>query len=169
MNAENRWSVPDQRWMSEALELARLAAEAGEVPVGAVLVQDDQVLARGWNRPIGSSDPTSHAEIHALREGARRLGNYRLPGTTLYVTLEPCVMCVGALVHARVERLVYAAPEPKTGAVESRFNLLDAGLHNHQVQVTGGVMAAESAELLRVFFRARRGATAQQTDVVGQS
>ncbi len=167
MNAENCWYAPDQRWMREALDLARRAAEAGEVPVGAVLVRDDQVLARGWNRPIVSSDPTSHAEIQALREGARQLGNYRLPGTTLYVTLEPCVMCVGALVHARVERLVYAAPEPKTGAVESRFNLLEAGMHNHQVQVTGGVMAAESAALLRAFFRARRRVASPGTSAVG--
>ena len=142
--------------MAEALTLARTAEEAGEVPVGAVLVHDGQLIGRGWNRPIVSSDPTSHAEIHALRDAAGRLGNYRLPGTTLYVTLEPCVMCVGAMIHARVQRLVYAASEPKTGAVESRFLLLEPGLHNHRIEVQGGVLAEESATMLRAFFKARR-------------
>lgn len=146
----------DQHWMTEALRLARQAAEAGEVPVGAVLVRGGEVIGLGWNRPILASDPTSHAEIHALREAATRLDNYRLPGTTLYVTLEPCVMCVGAMVHARVQRLVYAAAEPKTGAVESRFRLLEQGMHNHDIQVQGGVLADQSAELLQSFFRARR-------------
>ncbi len=146
----------DARWMAEALTLARTAEEAGEVPVGAVLVHDGQLIGRGWNRPIVSSDPTSHAEIHALRDAAGRLGNYRLPGTTLYVTLEPCVMCVGAMIHARVQRLVYAASEPKTGAVESRFRLLEPGLHNHRIEVQGGVLAEESATMLRAFFKARR-------------
>ena len=148
--------VVDDRWMARALELAGRAEAEGEVPVGAVLVRDGEELAAGWNHPIGGHDATLHAEIHALREGCGRLANYRLPGTTLYVTLEPCVMCVGAMVHARIERLVYAAREPKTGAVESRFQLLATGLHNHTIHVTGGVRADESAAMLQAFFRARR-------------
>ncbi len=146
----------DRLWMHEALLEARRAEQAGEVPVGAVLVRDGEELARGWNHPIGAADPTVHAEIHALRAAAARAGNYRLTGTTLYVTLEPCVMCVGALVHARVARLVYAASEPRTGAVASCFRLLEPGLHNHDVSWQGGVLAEESAELLRGFFRSRR-------------
>ena len=149
-------SAEDQRWMDRALTLARQGEAAGEVPVGAVLVKDGQELAAGWNQPLGAHDPTLHAEIHVIRKAARRLGNYRLPGTTLYVTLEPCVMCVGALIHARIARLVYAAPEPKTGAVTSRFQLLEPGLHNHTIEVLGGVRADESAELLKRFFMARR-------------
>ncbi|QIT55138.1 tRNA adenosine(34) deaminase TadA [Aquisalimonas sp. 2447] len=146
----------DRHWMEQALLEARRAEAAGEVPVGAVLVRDGGVLARGWNHPIGAADPTVHAEIHALRAASSRAGNYRLTGTTLYVTLEPCVMCVGALVHARVARLVFAASEPRTGAVESCFRLLEPGLHNHDVIWQGGVLAEESAELLRGFFRSRR-------------
>ncbi len=156
-------SAIDRHWMGEALLLARQAAEAGEVPVGAVLVHGGRLIGSGWNRPIVTSDPTSHAEIHALRDAASRLGNYRLVDTTLYVTLEPCVMCVGAMVHARVARLVYAAPEPKTGAVQSRFRLLEPGLHNHRVEVQEGVLAEESAELLRSFFRARRASARADT------
>ncbi|MFV8834271.1 tRNA adenosine(34) deaminase TadA [Aquisalimonas sp.] len=147
----------DIRWMQDALALARRAAAAGEVPVGAVLVRDGVCLARGWNHPIAASDPTVHAEIHALRAAAEAEQNYRLSGTTLYVTLEPCVMCVGAMVHARVGRLVYGATEPRTGAVESCFELLQPGLHNHNVACLGGVLAEESATLLRDFFRSRRG------------
>lgn len=143
--------------MHRALSLARHAESHGEVPVGAVLVRDGVEIAAGWNHPVESRDPTCHAEIHALRNAARHLDNYRLPGTTLYVTLEPCVMCVGALVHSRVARLVYGAAEPRTGAVQSRFHLLEDGLHNHRIATTGGVLAEESAALLQTFFRSRRG------------
>ena len=143
--------------MDRALELARHAGAVGEVPVGALLVRDGHCVATGWNHPIAAADPTCHAEIHAMRTAAAEGGNYRLAGATLYVTLEPCVMCAGAIVHARIQRLVYAAPEPRTGAVVSRFQLLEPGLHNHDVTVRGGVRAAQSAELLRHFFRTRRG------------
>lgn len=146
----------DLHWMGRALELAEYARHHGEVPVGAVLVMDGEELASGWNHPIGGADPTAHAEIHALRAAATQMNNYRLPGSTLYVTLEPCVMCVGAMVHARVDRLVYGADEPRTGAVASRFRLLEPGLHNHVVAVTGGVLAERSGEMLRMFFRERR-------------
>jgi tRNA(adenine34) deaminase len=145
--------------MRHALELARRAAAQGEVPIGAVLVntaaRSDEVLGEGFNRPIGAQDPTAHAEVQALREAGARLGNYRLPGTTLYVTLEPCMMCAGALVHARVQRLVYGAREPKAGAVDSHA-LLDQAWLNHDVDVTSGVLAQECADLLRAFFAARR-------------
>ncbi|MCK8515571.1 tRNA adenosine(34) deaminase TadA [Methylonatrum kenyense] len=156
---ENDRRDQDVRWMQQALELARQAAAEDEVPVGAVLVRGGELLASGYNHPIAASDPSAHAEMACLRDAARRTGNYRLTGTTLYVTLEPCVMCVGALVHARVQRLVYAAPEPRTGAVESRFQLLADGLHNHLVEVESGLLADESARLLREFFRARRQAS----------
>lgn len=149
-------AADDVHWMQEALGLARSAAAAGEVPVGAVLVRDGECLGRGWNHPVAASDPTVHAEIHAMRIAAAAAGNYRLPGATLYVTLEPCVMCVGAMVHARVGRLVYGAMEPRTGAVDSCFQLLAPGLHNHTVTCRGGVLAEESAALLQRFFRSRR-------------
>ena len=146
----------DVRWMERALALAREAAAAGEVPVGAVLVRDGALVAEGRNRPIADHDPTAHAEIVALRAAGRRLANYRLPGTTLYVTLEPCTMCVGAMVHARVQRLVFGAPDPRTGAAGSVIDLARAPFHNHRLAVTGGVLAEASAELLRDFFRRRR-------------
>lgn len=146
----------DQHWMRRALDLAAAGAAAGEVPVGCVIVHAGEVIGAGWNRPIGAHDPTAHAEIVALRAAAQRLTNYRLIDTTLYVTLEPCVMCIGAMVHARVGRLVYGAPDPKTGAVESAFRLLEGDLHNHRVAVTGGVLADQCGVLLRDFFRARR-------------
>lgn len=147
----------DEYWMSQALELARRAASEGEVPVGAVLVKDGERVGEGWNCPLGSDDPTAHAEVRALRDGARRLGNYRLPGTVLYVTLEPCVMCAGALVHARVSRVVYGAADPKGGAAGSVFDLLPSDARfNHRVEVTGGTLADECGELLRAFFKARR-------------
>ncbi len=149
-------SVDDVGFMKEALVLARQAEEAGEVPVGAVLVWENGVIGRGANRPIAACDPTAHAEMEALREGARRLGNYRLPGTTLYVTLEPCIMCAGAIIHARVRRLVFAAADPKTGAAGSVFDVFASGRVNHMVAVEGGLLADESASLLRSFFRARR-------------
>jgi len=147
----------DARWMRRALELARCAEAEGEVPVGAVLVRDGEIVAEGWNRPIGAADPTAHAEIQALREAARRLGNYRLPGTTLYVTLEPCIMCAGALIHARVDRLVFGASDPKGGAAGGIFDLLPPdGRFNHRMVCEGGVLAGLCGELLREFFRRRR-------------
>jgi tRNA(adenine34) deaminase len=142
--------------MSRALELAREAEALGEVPVGAVIVKDDQIVAEGYNQPIASHDASSHAEINALRAAGEALDNYRLPDTTLYVTLEPCIMCVGAMIHARVSRVVYAASDPKTGALGSAFNLLDAMHHNHVFEVTAGVLADECSALLQGFFRARR-------------
>ena len=146
----------DRRWMKRALELAARAEAEGEVPVGALLVHDGQVLGEGWNRNISGHDPTAHAEIVAIRDAGQGLGNYRLPGSTLYVTLEPCVMCVGAMIHARIERLVYAATDPKTGALGGAFSLPDVHAHNHVMEVQGGVLARESAEMLRGFFRKRR-------------
>ncbi|NIP72961.1 MAG: tRNA adenosine(34) deaminase TadA [Gammaproteobacteria bacterium] len=149
-------ALSDAEWMARALELARRAQDEGEVPVGAVLVRSDTAIGEGWNRPVSSRDPTAHAEIIALRDAARREGNYRLPGTTLYVTLEPCAMCAGAIVHARVQRVVFGARDPKTGAAGTVFDLLESPLHNHRVQCTGGVLEAECGELLREFFRRRR-------------
>jgi tRNA(adenine34) deaminase len=146
----------DRRWMARALELAQHAAAEGEVPVGAVVVKDDTVLGEGWNRPIAAHDPTAHAEIQALRAAAAHIGNYRLVDTTLYVTLEPCVMCAGAIVHARVSRVVYGASDPRAGAGGSVFNLLQAQQLNHQSAVCGGVLADACAALLHQFFRARR-------------
>lgn len=152
----NSATAADARWMARALDLARRAQAAGEVPVGAVLVRGEELLAEGCNAPISSQDPTAHAEILALRAAARRLGNYRLPGTTLYVTLEPCPMCAGALVHARVARLVFGAPDPLAGAAGSVFNLTAAPTLNHRVDVTGGVCAQDCAELLKAFFKGKR-------------
>ena len=150
-------ATADEYWMREALAQARFAQAAGEVPVGAVLVRNGESVGSGWNRPIGTSDPTAHAEVVTLRDAGTRLGNYRMPGTVLYVTLEPCVMCAGALVHARVSRVVYGAADPKGGAAGSVFDLLPSDARfNHRVEVTGGVMAEKSAELLRTFFRAKR-------------
>ncbi len=142
--------------MREALALAREAAAAGEVPVGAVVVRDGVVIGRGRNAPVGSHDPTAHAEIVALRDAAACAGNYRLPGVTLYVTLEPCVMCVGALMHARVQTVVYGATEPKAGAMESTQRAHEHAALNHQVTVVSGVLATECREALQAFFRERR-------------
>ena len=143
--------------MRQALDCAREAYARGEVPVGAVLVDENhEVLARAANRPIASHDPTAHAEIAALRAAGQKLRNYRLPGCTLYVTLEPCAMCVGALVHARIARLVFAAADPKAGACGSAFDLAAEKSMNHRIEVTGGVLADECAELLRRFFVERR-------------
>ncbi|MCG5516967.1 MULTISPECIES: tRNA adenosine(34) deaminase TadA [unclassified Ectothiorhodospira] len=147
----------DTHWMHQALELARQAAEHGEVPVGAVVVREGECLGQGGNQPIGLADPTAHAEILALREAARREGNYRLPGTTVYVTLEPCGMCIGAMIHARVARVVFGAHDPKTGAAGSAADLVNLPMHNHRLQVTGGVLAQACGDLLRDFFRTRRG------------
>jgi tRNA(adenine34) deaminase len=148
----------DEHWMRRALTLAEQAADAGEVPVGAVCVADGDCLGEGWNAPIGEHDPTAHAEIRALRAAARQRGNYRLPGVTLYVTIEPCAMCVGAIMHARIERLVYGAAEPRAGAVSSAVSLLNAAHFNHRVAVTAGVLAGEARARMQAFFRARRGA-----------
>jgi len=148
--------VDDEQYMRAALRLARAAARRGEVPVGALVVAGDRVLGRGSNRPIAAADPTAHAEIVALRRAARAARNYRLPGATLYVTLEPCLMCLGAMVQARVGRLVYAAPDPKVGATALLRRRSAAGL-NHRVSIRGGLLAAEAAALLRGFFRRRAG------------
>jgi tRNA(adenine34) deaminase len=149
----------DLFWMQRALELAHQAEAEGEVPVGAILVKEDQILGEGWNAPIGEHDPTAHAEIRALRNAAKRLGNYRLPDTTLYVTLEPCVMCAGAIIHARVQRVVYGAVDPKTGAAGSVFDILNSELHNHRVHISGGVLEQECSTLLKDFFQAKRNKT----------
>ena len=145
-----------ERWMRRALALADRAADEGEVPVGAVVVRDDAVVGEGWNRVISVGDPTAHAEIVALRDAARNLGNYRLPGLILYVTLEPCTMCAGALIHARVADLVFGADEPRAGVVRSTCRLLDEPWYNHRVQWLGGVLAEESSTRLKAFFQARR-------------
>ncbi len=143
--------------MRRALELASHAEAQGEVPVGAVLVLGGEIVGEGWNQPIGRHDPSAHAEIMALRDAGRRLGNYRLPETTLYVTLEPCPMCAGAIVHARVGKVIYAASDPRSGAAGSVFDLLPSDQRfNHVTEAEGGLLAEESAELLRQFFRARR-------------
>ena len=146
----------DAHWMAQALALAHKAEAAGEVPVGAVLVKDNQLIAEGWNQPISSHDATSHAEIMAMREAGKKLNNYRLIDTTVYVTLEPCSMCVGAMIHARVAKVVYGAVEPRTGALGGAFDLLQVNEHNHAFAVVAGVMADESRDLLQRFFRARR-------------
>jgi len=142
--------------MDAALSEARLAAEGGEVPIGAVVVHEGEIIVRGQNRVLRDVDPTAHAEIVAMREAARALGNYRLTGCTLYVTLEPCAMCAGAMIHARLDRLVYAAADPKAGACGSVLSVLNHPQLNHQMQVEQGIGAEESAELLRGFFRERR-------------
>jgi tRNA(adenine34) deaminase len=146
----------DEDYMAIALQLACRAESTGEVPVGALLVVGGEIVGRGWNQPIGSCDPSAHAEIVALRAAARVTKNYRLPGTTLFVTLEPCVMCVGAMIHARVERLVYGAHEPRSGAVVSAFSLLDSKKHNHDIRVSSGILAAECISVMREFFSKRR-------------
>lgn len=150
-------SEAENHWMRRALGLAERAQAMGEVPVGAVLVDAaGQVLGEGWNRVIADADPTAHAEVVALRQAAERVSNYRLPDTTLYVTLEPCAMCAGALVNARVKRVVYGADDLRAGAHHSVFEVLTSPVLNHRCEVTGGVLAEESAELLRTFFRSRR-------------
>jgi tRNA(adenine34) deaminase len=148
--------VNDLEFMQIALDEARAAADAGEVPVGAILVKDGEILAHGNNRTIRDCDPTAHAEIIALRKAARAGNNYRLMGTTLYVTIEPCAMCAGAIIQARVSRVVYGADDPKGGAVRSCFEVLSHAKLNHQVEMTPGVMAAECAAILQTFFTARR-------------
>ena len=146
----------DEQFMRRALELARHAEEAGEVPVGAVVVWHDEIIGEGWNQPIVSHDPTAHAEIVALRAAAARMQNYRLPDAIFYVTLEPCAMCAGAMVLARLARVVYGAADPKSGAAGSVFNLLASSALNHRAQITGGVLAEECGGMLRKFFEVRR-------------
>lgn len=145
-----------EHWMRKALELAREAESAGEVPVGCLVVRDDEIIGRGFNCTITDHDPSAHAEIIALRNAGAHAENYRLPGSTLYVTLEPCAMCIGAIIHARVERLVFGAHDPKTGAAGGRINLVGDSSHNHVVQVEGGVLEKACGTLLRDFFRSRR-------------
>jgi len=152
--------MPDSAFMHLALEQARHAWDLGEVPVGAVVVKDGVVIARGYNQPIGRHDPTAHAEIMALRAAAELLGNYRLPGCELYVTLEPCVMCSGAMLHARLARVVFGASDPKTGACGSVLNLFEQERLNHQTALAGGVLADECGAMLRGFFAERRSANA---------
>lgn len=148
--------IDDEHWMRRALELADCAEQQAEVPVGAIVVHNQMIIGEGWNQPIQSHDPTAHAEIIALRQAAQHINNYRLVGATLYVTLEPCLMCVGALVHARIARLVFATPEPRAGAAGSVFTVLDDRALNHRVTVTQGVLQDEASARLRRFFQQRR-------------
>ncbi len=150
-------TTPDELWMEEALRSAQRALEVGEVPVGAVIVRSGQIVGRGWNRNLSDSDPTAHAEIVALREAGALLGNHRLGDCEVFVTIEPCAMCAGAMVHARIKRLVYGADDPKAGAVHSVMQVLNDPHLNHKIEVSGGVLAGRSAELLQTFFRRRRG------------
>jgi tRNA(adenine34) deaminase len=153
----------DERWMRRALALAATARERGEVPVGAIVVRSGEVLGEGGNTPIGEADPTAHAEIAALRAAGRTAGNYRLPGCSLYVTLEPCAMCAGAIMHARIARLVFGARDPKTGACGSVIDLFAEKRLNHHTAVAGGVLAAECGALLSEFFRSRRAGSEAAT------
>ena len=146
----------DQFWMSNAVELAKQAGERGEVPVGAVLIIDDKMIGKGRNQSIELNDPSAHAEIQALREGASKIGNYRLIGSKIYVTIEPCTMCLGAMVHARIEKLVFGAKEPKSGAVTSANDILRQNSFNHRFKVLDGILEDECSQLMKNFFRARR-------------
>ena len=145
-----------QYWMQQAFDLARKAEQLDEVPVGAVIVKQNQLIAEGWNQPITTHDATCHAEIMAMRAAGEKFNNYRLTDTILYVTLEPCSMCVGAMIHARIAKVVYGASEPRTGALGGAFNLLDANQHHHLFEVESGVMADESKTLLQNFFKTKR-------------
>ena len=146
----------DEHWMRHALKLAEKAESLGEVPVGAVIVKDNELIAEGWNQPILSNDATAHAEIMVLRAAGEILENYRVTDAELFVTLEPCSMCVGALIHARIKRVVFAANEPRTGALGGAFNLLEANQHNHIFEVESGVLADESRNMVQAFFKKRR-------------
>ncbi len=157
MKHQQTLESPDHFWMRHALELAQRAGREGEVPVGAVLVKDGQILGEGWNRPIIECDPSAHAEMQALRAAGKLIGNYRLCDTTLYITLEPCTMCAGAIIHARVKRVVFGAYDPKTGAAGSVFDVLNSDRYNHRVECVGGVLQDECSQMLTKFFRARRG------------
>ncbi len=149
-------ATPDELWMEEALREAARAQASGEVPIGAVVVRDDKIIGRGWNRPAFECDPTAHAEIMALREAGREIGNYRLNECELFVTLEPCAMCAGAITHARIQRLIYAADDPRAGAVNSSMQVLNHPAMNHRVEVTTGVLAGRAMEMLQAFFREKR-------------
>ena len=155
-NSEPTAPVTDELWMEEALRCAQRALEIGEVPVGAVVVHGDEIIGRGWNRNITDSDPSAHAEIIALREAGAHLGNHRLGECDLFVTIEPCAMCAGAMVHARIQRLVYGSDDPKAGAVRSVMQVLNHPQLNHKVEVRAGVLAGRSAEVLQRFFQNRR-------------
>ena len=159
MNFITNDAAHDERFMREALALAREAGAVGEVPVGAVVVRDGEIIGCGYNQPITSHDPTAHAEIIALRNAATHLGNYRLPGCELFVTLEPCVMCTGAIFHARIARVVFGASDPKTGAAGSVLDLYAESRLNHHAEIANGVLAGECSELLSSFFAARRNRT----------
>jgi tRNA(adenine34) deaminase len=146
----------DEKWMRIAIEEANLAMDKDEVPVGAVLVKNDTLIAQAHNKPITKNDPTAHAEIQLLRKAGEQQKNYRLPESTLYVTLEPCTMCFGAMVHARIDRIVYGASDPKTGVCGSRMNLNEENFFNHKISITSGILEKESSELLKLFFKSRR-------------
>ena len=152
------FTTEDEKWMKMALKAAEAAASQGEVPVGAVIIQNNTLLAAAGNKPIGLNDPTAHAEIRALRLASEAVGNYRLPGTTLYVTLEPCIMCLGAILHARVERLVYGARDPKTGAVHSLYQIGEDERLNHSLLITTGILEDDCGDLLKGFFKQKRKA-----------
>ncbi len=150
----------DEYWMQQALLLAEKAEQQDEVPVGAIIVKDNQLIAEGWNQPIQNHDPSAHAEMQAIRAAGKTLNSYRLVDTTLYVTLEPCSMCVGAMIHARIKRLVFAAYDKKTGATGSAIDLLNHAAHNHRIEVVAGVLETQSRDLLQNFFRKKRMAKA---------
>jgi tRNA(adenine34) deaminase len=149
-------AISDESWMQRALELARCAAAAGEVPVGAIIVRDGEILGQGHNRNLMDNDPTSHAEIVALRDAAARARNHRLVGAVMFATIEPCAMCAGAMIHARLSRLVYGAADPKAGAAASALEVINHPRLNHRMEVTAGVLAADCSEILRAFFQSRR-------------
>ncbi|MCI0667751.1 MAG: tRNA adenosine(34) deaminase TadA [Methylococcaceae bacterium] len=157
-------NIPDEQWMEHAIRLARKAESLGEVPVGAVLIRDHGLIAEGWNCPIRNNDPSAHAEIVAIRAAGDLLGNYRLVDTTLYVTLEPCMMCIGAIMHARVGRLVFGAPDPIRGSVCSVLNLSDLSFFNHRLEWQSGVLADRCSDLLKDFFMRKRNIIAKQSD-----
>ena len=152
----------DDYWMKAALALARKAGMEGEVPVGAIVVLEGEIIGKGWNQPISSCDPTAHAEVVALREAARKVGNYRLVNAELFVTLEPCSMCAGAIVHSRIKRLVYGAHEPKAGVVKSQQHFFEQSYLNHRPEIVSGICSEESSEILQNFFRERRSEKADQ-------
>ena len=156
VTTDNRQLATDQHWIQQALELARKAEELGEVPVGAVVVLENKLIGKGWNQPISAHDPSAHAEIVAIRDASHHLKNYRICNASLYVTLEPCTMCAGAIIHARIQRLVYGAMDPKTGAAGSVFNVFQSNLHNHKVEITNGILADECCNILQTFFQERR-------------
>ena len=146
----------DEKWMKVAINEAKLAMKENEIPVGSVLVQNEKIIAKAHNQPIGNNDPTAHAEIQLLRKAGKQQKNYRLVGSTLYVTLEPCAMCFGAMVHARIERIVFGAKDPKTGVCGSCMNLNEANFFNHKISITSGILEKESSKLLKLFFKSRR-------------